>query len=149
MDDLSTRVVLFTFVFGPDQSKWTSGLSWCEYTLHFGVNHFFKSVWYSGPKLPHLQYFIMHFLVCLPKVYFWSVTNSTQAAWDELRNWNISCLPDLLEDHAGQWGQADPAFPVRTQAHVEISSYEQHDLISGLKLRHYLNCMENVKSVCA
>lgn len=67
------------------------------------------------------------FIVRLPK----KVTNLTQAAWDELKNINVSCLPGLLEDHGGQWDQVDPAFPVRTITHFETTSYEQHDLISG------------------
>ncbi len=32
-------------VFGPDQSKWTSGLSWCEYTLRLWLYNTLIATW--------------------------------------------------------------------------------------------------------
>jgi len=68
----------------------------------------FKIV-YSGPKM--FQVTPLKLLICI-----------LQGIAGQVETLVVSCLPGLLEDHGGQWDQADPLFPVRTHTkkHVKI-----------------------------
>ncbi len=90
-EDLSTRAVLFTIsdslakravwkrtapkkqkqiniVFGPDQSKWTNGLSWCEYTISlssFTLRNQ-RDTWYIAQCIFILFYIFVYELYIFP-----------------------------------------------------------------------------------
>ncbi len=65
-----TKQKKINIVFGPDQSKWTSGLSWCEYTLSWiSVNRWVRHIQLINNFRAHSRS-VFKVLSVIVKIYF-------------------------------------------------------------------------------